>query len=181
MSDNQKNSAGALHGELRIELHTHYAAGIWDGRSASGAKRKLTGMPSLLSMLSRIYSDSLAGSERAVSALSDLEAKLNVAGDAFRQQRDELEAMFAMLPEEIWVSDAISSQSLTVVVRCKSPSGYRLACLLVGFDQLALGILQAHYYGLISMKERKARLHYCSHQIRHIFAVVARYSTESAG
>lgn len=178
MSDNLKNSAGALHGELRIELHTRYAAGIWHGRSASGTKKKLIGMPPLLSMLSRIYNDSLAGSERAVSALSGLEAKLNAAGDAFRQQRDELEAMFAMLLGEISVSDAISSQLLTVAVHCQSPSGYRLACLLVGFDQLALRILQAHRYGLISMKERKARLHYCSHQIRRVFAVALRYCPE---
>lgn len=178
MSDNLKNSAGAPHGEFRIELHTRYAAGIWHGRSVSGAKKKLTGMPPLLSMLSRIYSDSLAGSERAISALADLEAKLNAAGDAFRLVRDELEAMFAMLPEEIWISDAISSQQLTVVVHCQSPSGYRLACLLVGFDQLALRIIQAHRYGLISMKERKARLHYCSHQIRRVFAVALRYRPE---
>ncbi len=39
MSDDQKRRARALFGEMRIELHTHYAAGIWNGRPAPGQKR----------------------------------------------------------------------------------------------------------------------------------------------
>lgn len=181
MSDNPKNIPGALHGELRIELHTHYAAGIWDGRSATETKKKLIGVPQFFSLLSRIHRDFLAGNVQAQSELFVLEEKLNAACEAFKQWQDELDTMIAMLPVNISVSDTVSAWPMHVSVHCQNPSGYRFACLLAGFDQLALRILQAHYYGLISMKERKARLHYCSHQIRRIFAVAVRYSAEPAG
>lgn len=47
--------------------------------------------------------------------------------------------------------------------------------ILVGFDQLILRVFQAHHYGLMSLKERKAWLHRGSHQIRRIFSVALRY------
>ncbi|MER2872395.1 PFL_4669 family integrating conjugative element protein [Morganella morganii] len=178
MIDSTKNSAGTLTGGFHIELHTHYAAGIWNGRSAAGTKKKLIGVPSFLTLISRIHNDALTGNLAAGFVLSALEEKLISAGNAFQQWQYELGMMIAGLPVNIIISDAVSAQPLTVAVHCLNPLGYRFACLLAEFDQLALRILQAYHYGLISMKEKKARLHYCSHQIRRIFAVVVQYHLE---
>ena len=38
MSDKTEKKAGALHSELRIELHTQYAINTWSGRPASEGK-----------------------------------------------------------------------------------------------------------------------------------------------
>jgi len=56
MADNTENKAGqrtgALHSDLKIELHTHYAIGLWQGRRAEkaekGAKVKLAIMGNVL-------------------------------------------------------------------------------------------------------------------------------------
>lgn len=178
MSDDQKRRARALFGEMRIELHTHYAAGIWNGRPSTGIKKKLIGVPPFLALVSRIHNDALTGNLAAGFVLSALEERLISTGNAFQQWQHELSMMIAGLPVNIIISDVISAQPLTVAVHCLNPLGYRFACLLAEFDQLALRILQAYHNGLISMKEKKARLHYCSHQIRRIFAVVLQCHPE---
>ncbi|MCG6490228.1 TIGR03761 family integrating conjugative element protein [Vibrio parahaemolyticus] len=178
MTDSTKNSAGTLTGGFHIELYTHYAAGIWNGRPGAGTKKKLIGVPPFLVLISRIHNDALTGNLAAGFVLSALEEKLLSAGHVFQQWQHELSMMIAGLPVNIIVSDVVSAQPLTVAVHCLNPLGYRFACLLAEFDQLALRILQAYHNGLISMKEKKARLHYCSHQIRSIFAVVLQYHPE---
>lgn len=178
MTDSTKNSAGALTGGFHIELHTHYAAGVWNGRPAAGTKKKLIGVPPFLALISRIHNDALTGNLAAGFVLSALEEKLQSAGSTFQQWQHELSMMIAGLPVNIIVSGVVSAQPLRVAVHCLNPLGYRFACLLAEFDQLALRILQAYHNGFISMKEKKARLHYCSHQIRRIFAVVLQYHPE---
>ncbi|WP_276606705.1 AcaB family transcriptional regulator [Escherichia sp. E4385] len=60
MSDKTEKKAGALHSELRIELHTQYAINTWSGRPASDGKPSLIGMPLFFKLISRINRDSLA-------------------------------------------------------------------------------------------------------------------------
>lgn len=70
MSDKTEKKAGALHSELRIELHTQYAINTWSGRPASDGKPSLIGMPLFFRLISRINRDSLADNPWADAAWS---------------------------------------------------------------------------------------------------------------
>lgn len=175
MSDRTEKKAGALHSELRIELHTQYAINTWIGRPASDGKPSLIGMPLFFKLISRINRDSLADNPWADAALLEVETLLETASQQLQKWLDDIDALIAMLPANASISEATSAAPLNIGVHSHTPLGYRSVYLLVGFDQLILRVFQAHHYGLMSLKERKAWLHRGSHQIRRIFSVALRY------
>jgi len=175
MSDKTDKKAGALHSELRIELHTQYAINTWSGRPASDGKPSLIGMPLFFRLISRINRDSLADNPWADVALVEVETLLETASQQLQKWLNEIDALMAMLPANASVSGVTSTAPLNIGVHSHTPLGYRCVYLLVGFDQLILRVFQAHHYGLMSLKERKAWLHRGSHQIRRIFSVALRY------
>lgn len=175
MSDKTEKKAGVLHSELRIELHTQYAINTWSGRPASDGKPSLIGMPLFFRLISRINRDSLADNPWADAALLKVETLLETASQQLQHWLNEIDALMSMLPANISLSGVTSTAPLNIGVHSHTPLGYRCVYLLVGFDQLILRVFQAHHYGLMSLKERKAWLHRGSHQIRRIFSVALRY------
>ncbi|ECJ3939504.1 TIGR03761 family integrating conjugative element protein [Salmonella enterica subsp. salamae] len=175
MSDKTEKKTGSLHSELRIELHTQYAINTWNGRPASDGKPSLIGMPLFFRLISRINRDSLADNPWADLALVEVESLLETASQQLQKWLNDIDALMAMLPANASVSGVTSTAPLNIGVHSHTPLGYRCVYLLVGFDQLILRVFQAHHYGLMSLKERKAWLHRGSHQIRQIFSVALRY------
>ncbi|WP_423271214.1 PFL_4669 family integrating conjugative element protein [Escherichia coli] len=175
MSDKTEKKAGALHSELRIELHTQYAINTWSGRPASERKPSLIGMPLFFRLISRISRDSLADNPWADATLLEVETLLDTASQQLQHWLNDIDALMAMLPANASVSRVTSTAPLNIGVHSHTPLGYRCVYILVGFDQLILRVFQAHHYGLMSLKERKAWLHRGSHQIRRIFSVALRY------
>ncbi|PLR35117.1 TIGR03761 family integrating conjugative element protein [Chimaeribacter californicus] len=175
MTENTKK-AGALHSELRIELHTQYAINTWTGRPASEGKPSLIGMPLFFRLISKINRDSLADNPYADAALLAIEAMLDSAAQQFQGWLDEINGLLAsQFPGPVSVSSVASTAPLDIAVHSHTPLGYRCVYLLVGFDQLILRVFQAHHYGLMSLKTRKEWLHRGSHQIRRIFTAALRY------
>ncbi|QCT87962.1 PFL_4669 family integrating conjugative element protein [Escherichia sp. E4742] len=175
MSDKIEKKAGALHSELRIELHTQYAINTWGGRPASEDKPSLIGMPLFFKLISTVNRDSLADNPWADAALMEVETLLETASQQLQKWLNDIDALMAMLPVNASLSGVTSTAPLNIAVHSHTPLGYRCVYLLVGFDQLILRVFQAHHYGLMSLKERKAWLHRGSHQIRQIFSVALRY------
>ncbi|HGL4481284.1 TPA: AcaB family transcriptional regulator [Klebsiella oxytoca] len=97
MSDKTEKKAGALHSELRIELHTQYAINTWSGRSASDGKPSLIGMPLFFRLISRISRDSLADNPWADAALVEVETLLETASQQLQKWLNDIDALMAML------------------------------------------------------------------------------------
>ena len=155
MSDKTEKKVGALHSELRIELHTQYAINTWSGRPASDGKPSLIGMPLFFRFISRINRDSLADNPWADAALVEVETLLETASQQLQKWLNDIDALMAMLPANASVSGVTSKAPLNIGVHSHTPLGYRCVYLLVGFDQLILRVFRAHHYGLMSLKERK--------------------------
>lgn len=164
MSDKTEKKVGALHSEP----HTQYAINTWSGRPASEGKPSLIGMPLFFQLISRINRDSLAGNPWADTAQVGVETLLETASQQLQKCLKDIDALMAMLPTDAFVSGVTSTALLNIGVHGHTPQGYCCVYLLVGFDQLISRVFQAHHYGLISQKERKAWLHRGNHQIRHI-------------
>lgn len=178
MSDKTEIKVGALYSSLHIELHTQYAINTWSGRPAAESKPSLIGMPLFFRLISRINRDSLVDNPWADATLLEIEALLESSSQQFQKWLSDIDALMSMLPIGISVSGATSTAPMNIGVHSHTPLGYRCVYLLVGFDQLILRVFQAHHYGLMSLKERKAWLHRGSHQIRKIFSVALRYRSK---
>jgi integrating conjugative element protein (TIGR03761 family) len=141
MSDKTEKKAGALHSELRIELHTQYAINTWSGRPVSTGKPSLIGMPLFFRLISRINRDSLADNPWADAALVEVETLLETASQQLQKWLNDIDALMVMLPANASVSGVTSTAPLNIGVHSHTPLGYRCVYLLVGFDQLILRVL----------------------------------------
>ena len=102
-----------MHSDLKIELHTHYAIGLWQGRRAEkadkGTKEKpaIMGMPLFLHLASRINQDSLKNNPWADAAMLALEEKIGDAGEKMSQLIASLDKAMQVLPPGVSVSDVV--------------------------------------------------------------------------
>lgn len=179
MTDNAEKKdgkkVGALHSELRIDLHTFYAISTWEGRGKSARKGKIIGMPQFFRLVSSINMDSLADNPYADAVMHQLETLIDEAHKNIQRLLDEANSLIAALPSGISLSSVVSSSPLNIGVHSHTPVGYRCVYLLVGFDQLALRLFQAHHYGFMSLKRRNKLLQEGGYQIRRIFTVAMDY------
>ncbi|CDM91123.1 PFL_4669 family integrating conjugative element protein [Xenorhabdus bovienii] len=172
-----KKAAGALKSTFTLELHTNYAIKLWEGRKNKEQKSKwsIIGIPVFIGMASRAHSDSLKNNPFADMILWRLEKSLDESSKFIGGELNKAEAWLAELPNQIHVSDVISSSPLNLEVFSQTPLGYRCVWLLVGFDQLVMKTLQAYHYGIISTNKRDLVLTESGHRVRQAFGVVTRY------
>lgn len=181
MADNKDKRTGALHSDLNIELHSHYAIGLWQGRKeekgddTKSAKPAIMGMPRFLSLASKINLDSLKNNPWADMAMLSLEEKISEAGQKMSALIANLDKETQLLPPGVSLSDVEASTPLDIKVFSNTPLGYRCVYLLIGFDQFAKKALQASHYGLVSRTQRDQLLSQGGRLIRQIYGSVVRY------
>ncbi|MBC3211070.1 PFL_4669 family integrating conjugative element protein [Serratia fonticola] len=172
---NGGKKVGALHSELRIDLHTFYAISTWEGRKKSKRKGLILGMPQFFKLVSKINRDSLADNPYADAVMYQLEKLIDEAHQDIQRSLDDAGSLLSALPKGITLSSVVSSEPLNIAVHSHTPLGYRCVYLLVGFDQLALKLFQAHHYGFISRRHRDHQLQQGGYLIRRIFTVAHYY------
>ena len=183
MTDNAEKKdgkkVGALHSELRIDLHTFYAISTWEGRAKGARKGAIIGMPRFFRLVSSINRDSLADNPYADAVMYQLEMLIDDAHLNIQKLLTEADCHMSQQFPGITLSNTVSSAPLNIGVHSHTPLGYRCVYLLVGFDQLALKLFQAHHYGFISLKRRNGLLQEGGYQIRRIFTVAMNYRSFS--
>ncbi|MGL4860186.1 MAG: PFL_4669 family integrating conjugative element protein [Enterobacteriaceae bacterium] len=173
--EKKAKKAGALHSELRIDLHTFYAISTWEGREKSENKGAIIGMPRFFRLVSSINLDSLADNPFADAVMYQLEKLIDAAHHHIQELLIEADNLMTQQFPGIMLSCAVSREPLNIGVHSHTPLGYRCVYLLVGFDQLALKLFQAHHYGFISLQHRDYQLKEGGYQIRKIFSVAQHY------
>ncbi|HCD2000999.1 PFL_4669 family integrating conjugative element protein [Citrobacter farmeri] len=185
MAEKQKR-AGALQSELRIELHTNYAIGLWEGRKGEKredgkkGKQPIMGMPQFLHRATIINRDSLLNDPWADMTMLELEEKINYASQQMTLLIERLEKQMSFIPVGVTISDAQASETLDLTVFSSTPLGYRCVFLLMGFDQFAKKVLQAAHYGVIPRTQRYDLLGDGSRLLREIYGCVLRYRRAGA-
>lgn len=179
---NAKEQAGALQSALSVELHTHYAVRLWEGRKGTlnqqGKKRpEIMSMPQAIQRAGAASGDSASDNPWADMVLVKLEAAINAASARISEQVNALDAILANVPKGITLSEVSSAQPLNISVYSRSPLGYRCVWLLVGYDQLAMKAFQAQHYGLITRAQRDQYLSGGGHVIRQVYGVIQPYRT----
>lgn len=181
MMSERKNRAGALQSELRIELHTNYAIGLWEGRKAEKrddgkkGKQPIMGMPQFLHRATQINRDSQQNEPWADMAMLTLQEKIEYASQQMNELIASLDKQISFVPPSVSITDAQATETLDLTVFSGTPLGYRCVFLLMGFDQYAKRVLQAAHYGIISRSQRYDMLGSGSRLLREIYGSVLRY------
>nr|WP_310615669.1 TIGR03761 family integrating conjugative element protein [Pantoea cypripedii] len=180
----QNQIPGGLRSSLTIEIHSHYAIRLWEGRSHAQTKipegKKIfavMSMPFLLWRSGIIYRDSLADNPWADDIMFKVEELIKNSNVIIKDHINELEEILQSLPQNVSFSDIVSSSPLNIGVYCDSPLGYQCVWLLVGYDQMTLKAFQAYQYGLINRFKRNELLRKCANQIRKVYSLTHRYRT----
>lgn len=105
------------------------------------------GMPRFFQLAGRINQDSLTDNPWADATMLHLEKLIGASHQQMQTLLDEVDALFADMPGSVKLTDCIAETPLNVAVHSHTPIGYRCVYLLVGFDQLALRVFQAHFLG----------------------------------
>jgi integrating conjugative element protein (TIGR03761 family) len=186
--------AGNLQSSLNVELHTHYAIRLWEGRRSPAPAEKSTtpddtesakkdtrrrpdiiSMPQVIRRAGNASRDSGADNPYADAMLLKLEDTLTHSTARVQQYVDTLNHALQGLPPGVTLSSVTSSSPLNISVFSHTPLGYKCVWLLVGFDQLAMKAFQAAHYGLISRNERDNYLDRAGHAVRQVYGVIQPY------
>lgn len=173
-------ASGRLASSLNIELHSHYAILIWEGRpqrqrqGASNEKVRpsIMSMPQAIRLAGNIYQASAADNPYADEIMCRLEEAIDTATVKIREAVQWVERQVAALPASVSMTDVKAESPLNVGIFSRSPLGYRCVWLLVGYDELAMKVFQAWHYGLISRQRRDELLSQGGHLIRKIYGIL---------
>ncbi|MCH5049197.1 PFL_4669 family integrating conjugative element protein [Pectobacterium aquaticum] len=181
----RESRSGALKSSLTLDLHTHYAIRLWDGRrkeqtatadvNSQRPPRHIFSMPQVISRAGQAYQASVADNPYADALLVKLEDAIEISTDKVQQVVHEISEILKSIPVSITLTDVVSVSPLNIGVYSSSPLGYRCVWLLVGYDQLAMKVFQAFHYGLISRATRDQYLDKGGYAIRQIYSIVQNY------
>ncbi|POW54876.1 TIGR03761 family integrating conjugative element protein [Candidatus Pantoea alvi] len=175
--------SGGLTSTLTVELHSHYAIRLWEGRSRSDEKSsaekrpKIIGMPEVISRAGYAGRDAAAGNPYGDELLVRLEEAIVQATATMESHIQTVEKIIAAVPPGIKMSDPASTDPLNLDVFSRSPLGYRCVWLLIHYDRLALKTFQAFHYGLISRSQRDQLLEKGSKAVRSVYGLIQNYRT----
>ncbi|MCL6392468.1 TIGR03761 family integrating conjugative element protein [Pectobacterium atrosepticum] len=188
----RETRAGALKSSLTLELHTHYAIRLWEGRRREDADDDLAkkqkdrtrffrifSMPQTIAVAGLANNDSSMDNPYADTLLVKLEDALEVSSQKVQSDVDELSGVLKAIPQTLSLTDVRSVSPLNIGVYSRSPLGYRCVWLLVGYDQLAMKVFQAFHYGLISRAQRDKYLDNNGYAVRRIYSLVQSYRSFS--
>ncbi|AZK61308.1 PFL_4669 family integrating conjugative element protein [Pectobacterium parvum] len=184
-SRERESRSGALKSSLTLDLHTHYAIRLWDGRrkeqtatadvNSQRPPRHIFSMPQVISRAGQVYQASVVDNPYADALLVRLEDAIEISTDKVQQVVQEISEILKSIPVSIKLTDVVSVSPLNIGVYSSSPLGYRCVWLLVGYDQLAMKVFQAFHYGLISRATRDQYLDKGGYAIRQIYSIVQNY------
>ncbi|KHS98147.1 hypothetical protein RC88_05165 [Pectobacterium parvum] len=184
-SRERESRSGALKSSLTLDLHTHYAIRLWDGRrkeqtatadvNSQRPPRHIFSMPQVISRAGQAYQASVSDNPYADALLVRLEDAIEISTDKVQQVVQEISEILKSIPVSIKLTDVMSVSPLNIGVYSSSPLGYRCVWLLVGYDQLAMKVFQAFHYGLISRATRDQYLDKGGYAIRQIYSIVQNY------
>ncbi|MFN7073865.1 AcaB family transcriptional regulator, partial [Proteus mirabilis] len=102
----------------------------------------------------RVTDDALKGLLFAEMWLYRLEQHLNTREERISSLIQKMEDTLKVIPKNVNISEIASVAPVNLGVYSRTPVGYRCVWLLIGVDQLALKVLQAYHYGLLSRQLR---------------------------
>lgn len=173
-------TSGPLRSAITIELHTHRAVQLWQGRQMSTSPEghlvhSIIGIPRFLSLLNIISMDASLDNPCADMYILRLEERLLDARLEMDTLTRGVKTIFALLPETLTVESCLSIQPARFPVFSASQLGFIGIYLLTDFDKFARSAMLAAHMALLNVTERNDLIKRSSGLIRSIFALAQKY------
>lgn len=173
-------SSGPLRSAITIELHTHRAVQLWQGRSGATSPdgkiiHPIISMPRFLSLLNIIRMDSSLDNPCADAYMLRVEERLLAARQEMNELIDSVRTVFNMIPETMTVENCLSVQPVSFPVFSASQLGFIGIYLLTDFDKLARNTQLATHMALLNRVERNDLIQRSSNLVRSIFVLAQKY------
>lgn len=148
-------TSGPLRSVITIELHTHLATRLWQGRQANPEQGiySIIGIPRFLTIMNLLQSDVITDNPYADMYMLILDKRLHAAREEMNTLIDSMKKVFSRLPGMLTVESCLSVQPARFPVFASSPLGFIAVYLLTDFDQLMRNVMLAHHLALINRAE----------------------------
>lgn len=169
--------SGPLRSTITIELHTHRATQIWQGRRGVLEEEiyPIIGMQRFLGIMEMLRRDAAQDNPYADMWMLVMEERLLGARQEMNRLIEEARQVFKSVPDTITVDDCYSIEPVTLPLFASTQLGYIAVYLLTDFDALARKVLQAHHIAIITRAEYDDWFLRGSRMIRSIFSLAQRY------
>ncbi|WP_336221615.1 PFL_4669 family integrating conjugative element protein [Citrobacter amalonaticus] len=173
-------TSGPLRSAITIELHTHRAVQLWQGRQASASPEghplhPIIGIPRFLNLLNIIRMDSSLDNPCADLYMLKLEERLLKARREMDRMTGSVNGIFKLLPDTLTVENCLSIQPVRFPVFSASQLGFIGIYLLTDFDKLARNTQLATHMALLNRTECNDLIQRSSGIIRSIFSLAQKY------
>jgi integrating conjugative element protein (TIGR03761 family) len=173
-------TSGPLRSAITVELHTHRAVQLWQGRRMSTSPdghilHSIIGMPRFLSLLNIIRMDASMDNPCADMYMLRLEERLLDARKEMDTLTHSVKNIFDLLPETLTVENCLSIQPARFPVFSASQLGFIGIYLLTDFDKLARNVQLAAHMALLNRTECNDLIQRSSGLIRSIFTLAQKY------
>ncbi|EKT1260951.1 TIGR03761 family integrating conjugative element protein [Salmonella enterica] len=170
-------TSGPLRSSVTIELHTHLATRLWQGRQPDPENKVygIIGLPRFINIMNVIRLDSVADNPWADMWMLRLEERLLAAREEMNILIDSMKAVFSQLPEMLTVEGCLSVQPARFPVFSSSQLGFIAVYLLTDFDKLMRNLMLANHMALINRTELYDLRDRGGNLIRSIFVLAQRY------
>lgn len=184
----KQNRPKPLRGDAVLVINTTAAQMVFFGRSAprgareaakkrggSGYRRnEIVGVPLFATLVQTVVKDAARNNPYADMHLLEIESAFNHAEEQLAKRAAEVEARLSGRTF-IDLKVALSQKPLRKQLRFRSPYSYWAARLVADYDKLAVAILSAHHYAIISKRRSDEMLGGARKLLRDAFQLPRRY------
>jgi integrating conjugative element protein (TIGR03761 family) len=180
MTDSFQLNLGALRSDMRLTLHTHHAARIWHGRSASEGKNGILGLSGFVGVLNKMKRGAEQDDPYSDWWLIRVEEKLASSKAALTGLQEQLAQIMSNLPVALSIGENLNVQPVSLPLFVNAQHGFMAVYLLTQFDDLARRLLLAHHTALIGRRDMERWLNEGAHVLRSLFGLVQQYRFSGA-
>ncbi|WP_416350620.1 PFL_4669 family integrating conjugative element protein [Pseudomonas sp. RTS4] len=171
---------GALRSVMDLTLHTHHAARIWHGRTASDGKNGIIGLSGFVGIMNKMKRGAELDDPYSDWWIIQVEEKIATCKVELNLIQEKLDQVMSGLPPTLNIGDNLSVHPVKLPLFINAQLGFMAVYLLTQFDELARRLLLAHHTALIGRRDMEVWLNEGAHVLRSLFGLAQRFKYSGA-
>ncbi|PUA41371.1 TIGR03761 family integrating conjugative element protein [Pseudomonas protegens] len=180
MTDNRELAIGSLRSDVQLTLHTHHAARLWMGRARNDTKPGILGLSGFCAIINRLHRGCSLDDPYSDLWMILIEEKVIESRQALASIEERLDAVMAVLPPAISISNNLSIQPAKLPLFISNPLGFQAVYLLTSYDEIVRRILLAQHVGLIGRRDMELWIDEGATLLRRLFGLAQLYRYSGA-
>lgn len=171
---------GALRSTMDLTLHTHHAARIWHGRTATEGKNGIIGLSGFVGLMNKMKRGAELDDPYSDWWIIQVEEKIATCKTELNTIQEHLDQIMSVLPSTLNIGENLSVHPVKLPLFINAQLGFMAVYLLTQFDELARRLLLAHHTALIGRRDMEVWLNEGAHVLRSLFGFAQRYKYSGA-